>query len=559
MHRRPVSPIAAALAMSLLLAAAASAQRSDTVPAAPTPRALRVLVEYIGGANLYLAAGRESGLAANDTIDVRGARGKTMGRVRVVSSAEGRSVVAFAGAAFPVTRGDSLTLLVPLPLEVAGAKPDSALAVDSAGGALPRRMPSPVTRSGGDAAVPARAPGQARRPPPRTARLDGSFSFDVDALTSRAEDSSGSRGDPWRFVTPSVRLYATASELPGGTRITVNGTWAQYYSSGNLGPGRSGQVRLYQADFEKVFARAPVQFRAGRFLERHDIWGGYLDGAALRLGGTGNGPGLGVSAGVSPVSAEQDLFSGAQRFAVFADYRHRGTAFGYDMDMAFSQRTRSGAAAERYVGLTQRFRFGSASLYQRARVDLEAATGSPDLSQLDLMGTLPLGAGWMVRGQYSRRSFDWISGSGVTAVQRRERAGGGLSWSGSAGSLSLDAQAMRWADRPVSPVYSGSLYLPRLIAGFLGFSINGSMNRDPVAQSAYLAPGLLVQAGGLRAEASWRAYRTTTASFESTTQGTSFLLSLPLRRGLQATVRGDFQNGGGSTSQRLYTGLWAAF
>jgi hypothetical protein len=512
----------------------------------------------VGGANLYLAAGRETGLVANDTLGIIDARGRAGARVRVVSVATGRSVVAFAGDPVPVTRGDSLTLVLPASrLALRTAPPDSAV-TDSATRRAEPVVPAPsAVRGGGQAAGPRPAP-QIRRPPRRTTRLDGSLAFDVDAMASHSTSGSEAAADAWRFVTPTVRLHATASELPGGMRAMFNGSWARFLANGSPAPGRSDHFRLYQAEIEKAFTGVPVQVRAGRFLERHDIWGGYLDGAALRLGGTGGGPGIGVSAGLTPIGSEQTLFSGGNRASVFSDYRHRGAQFSYDADAAFTRRTRSGAPAEQYVGLTQRFRLGSASLHQRARVDLDPVTGSAALTQLDLITAIPLGAGWMARGQYSRRSFDWLTGAGVTAVQRRERAGGGFSWSGAAGSLSIDAQALRWGGRPVSPVFSGSLYLPRL-AGALGLSLNGSVNRDPSVRSAWVAPGLLLHAGGLRAEASWRAYRTTTDAFESTTQGASFSLSLPLRRGLQAALRGDFQKGGGSASQRLYTGLWAAF
>ena len=556
MRRHPARASSLALAAGLLAFAGAAAQQAD--PARPGGK-LRVLVEYVGGANLYLAAGLEAGLVANDTLDVIDARGRAGTRVRVVSVAAGRAVVAFAGALVPVTRGDSLTLVLPaFRLALRTAPPDSAVTDGAARRAEPVvPAPSSAMRGAGQTAGPQRAP-HIRRLPRRSARLDGSLAFDVDAMSSRSTRSGEATADPWRFVTPTVRLHATLSGLPAGMRATFNGSWARYLANGSPAPGRSDHFRLYQAEIEKAFTAVPVQVRAGRFLERHDIWGGYLDGAALRLGSTGDGAGIGVSAGLTPVGAEQSLFSGGDRASVFADYRHRGTQFGYDVDAAFTRRTRSGAPAEQYVGITQRFRLGSASLHQRARVDLDPLTGSADLTQLDLIGAIPLRAGWMARGHYSRRSFDWLTGAGVTAVQRRERTGGGLSWSGPAGSLSLDAQALRWGDRPVSPVFSGSLYLPRL-AGAFGLSLNGSVNRDPSVQSAYVAPGFLFHAGGLRAEASWRAYRTTTDVFESMTQGASFSLSLPLRRGLQAALRGDFQKGGGSASQRLYTGLWAAF
>jgi len=555
------SRIAAGLALAALVSPvdAVRAQKADSsrvVAAGQAGTTMRVLVEYVGGANLYLTAGRASGLAPNDTITVRAVRGAKSGHLRVISIGETRTVVAFAGASFPVTRGDSIDITIPPGRQVAAA---TAVA-DSVPGDT---VVLAATPSRGAAAVKPRPPGASRtvgtrRPPPRTARVDGSLSFDLDAMSSTSTAGGDGAGEPWRFVTPTARLHATASRLPGNARITVNASWAQYYANGSPAPGRTDHLRLYQALFEKVFTAAPVQFMAGRFLERHDIWGGYLDGAAVRLGPQGDGAGIGVSAGRTPVGAEQSLFSGGERMAVFADFRRRGAELGYEMDVAFTRRTWTDAPAERYVGLTQRLRFGSGSLYQRARVDFDPVTGAADVSQFDLMSALPLGAGWMVRGRYSRRSFDWVVGAGVTAVERRERAGGGLSWSGGRGSLSLDAQVVRWGDKPLSPVYSGSLYLPRLV-GFLGFSVNGSVNRDPDVQSAYVAPGLLVQAGPVRADASWRWYRTTTRTFDATTQGTSFSISFPLRRRLQAALRGDFQNGGGSASRRLYSGFWMSF
>lgn len=560
MRRSRVFRIQARVGVVLLagLVPAAGAVAQQVRPdSARQVRTVRLLVEYVGGANLYIAAGPERGLAAGDTLEVHGASGRTSGRIRVISSVAGRSVAAFAGAPFPVTRGDSLDVRVPVErLALPDRRPGDPAVGDSvaaAGTPGPARSAPPQT----SAERPRQA--QPRRPTSSGARLDGSLSFDVDALSSRSTDPADGPADPWRFVTPTARLNAMASGLPGGFRANVNGSFAQYYANGSPAPGRSERVRVYQAEIEKTFDRAPVQIRAGRFFERHDVWGGYLDGAALRIGGAGDGPGIGVSGGVAPLGADQSMFTGDQRLAVFADYRYRGSAFGYDMDVAFTRRTWSDAPADRYLGLTQRFRFGSGTVYQRARMDFDPLDGSIDVSQFDLMTSLPLGAGWMVRGQYSRRSFDWVVGSGVTAVQRRDRAGGGLSWSGPAGSVSLDAQVMRRDDRPLAPLYSGSIYLPDLIGGFLGFSLNGSLNQDPLLRSAYVAPGLIVNAGGLRADASWTLYRTETSAYVAESQGTSFSLSFPIRRGLRASISGDLQKNAGSSSQRLYTGIWAAF
>lgn len=555
MRRRTIA-LSLATVASCGLASGSSAQTGDTARSrSPSPAAdsLRVLVEYVAGPNLYLGNGAKAGLEANDTVDVVAAQGSSRGRLRVISSSEERSVVAFVGPPFPVTRGDSLTILLPTDRPLAAvAAADTAIA-DTAGAAAQAGPPAPAADSVPPRFVPQPPSQPAQRGP--SPRLDGSIAFDVDATSSRAADGPGAN-DPWRFVTPTIRLHAAASDVPGGLRMLVSASWAQYYANAGAGPDRTDHLRIYQAEITKT--SSAVQLRAGRFFDRHDIWGGYLDGASLRIGGTGNGPGIGVSAGLSPVGAEQDLFSGSNRFSVFADFRHRSSRFGYDMDVAFTRRTWSDAPADHYLGLTQRIRFGSASIYQRARVEIDPVDSSPDLAQFDLLSVLPLGSGWMMRGQYQRRSYAWVAGSGVTAVQHRERAGGGLSWSGSAGSVALDAQVMQWGDRARAPMYSGSLYLPRLI-GPVGFSANVSINRDPGIRSTFLSPGLLLQAGALGAAVSWRSYRTNTSEQKSETSGTSFSLSVRLRRGLQASIRGDFRSGTGATSRRLYTGLWASF
>ncbi|NNF58113.1 MAG: hypothetical protein HKN04_07705, partial [Rhodothermaceae bacterium] len=66
-------------------------------------------VTFIAGQNLYLEAGRDAGLAANDTLRAFRAD-QLLGMLAVISTTDERAVVTFVGDLFPVTLGDVLTL-----------------------------------------------------------------------------------------------------------------------------------------------------------------------------------------------------------------------------------------------------------------------------------------------------------------------------------------------------------------------------------------------------------------------------------------------------------------
>lgn len=72
---------------------------------------LSVIVEYVAGANLYLDAGADDGIRANDTLQVySGTESVPLGDFVVISSSSDRAVVTFADRPFSVTRGDVLII-----------------------------------------------------------------------------------------------------------------------------------------------------------------------------------------------------------------------------------------------------------------------------------------------------------------------------------------------------------------------------------------------------------------------------------------------------------------
>src|SRR5690606_5813110 len=111
---------------ALLLALAAAAAPVAAQDAAPRVRAR---VTYIAGSNVYVDAGSEQGIRAQDTLAVfREADGARLGAVVVLSVTDARAVATFAGRPFTLTRGTAL--LLELPRHGAPATADSAAAAE---------------------------------------------------------------------------------------------------------------------------------------------------------------------------------------------------------------------------------------------------------------------------------------------------------------------------------------------------------------------------------------------------------------------------------------------
>src|SRR5690606_15631354 len=106
MRRRLTISLAGAFV--LLLAAPVHAQE----------RRLDVRVEAVAGENAYLSAGSDDGLAAGDTVQVL-RDGAPLGPLQVVSVTRTRAAVAFLAEAFPLTRGERLTVVLQTPEPVA--------------------------------------------------------------------------------------------------------------------------------------------------------------------------------------------------------------------------------------------------------------------------------------------------------------------------------------------------------------------------------------------------------------------------------------------------------
>jgi hypothetical protein len=513
-----------------------------------TGRPVRVLVEYIAGANLYLAAGEESGIMAGDTLAATGSKPSRPGRVRVIASNDGRSVLTFAGSPFPVTRGDTILLSIPAArVATAMATSGRTIGVDSTA--------SDRTRASG--------PGTGRQPSPEVqrvlnrppVRLDGMIAFDFDALDSETRWSD----DPLdrvqrRFMTPAMRLYATVSELPAGAQVNANLRY-EYRTSEGTTLGETTSLHVYQASLEKSFDRLPLSFEIGRFYNPVDLYGGYWDGGMLRIGG--RSAGIGLAAGYEPDRVNGGFDRSSPKLSVFADYAYRGPNAGYSLNLSAHDDQGPIVDAGRFVSISQRLRFGRASIQHRMRLSAADGWNAWTVTQLDLNAMLPLVSSLYIRGHFARRSYDWDLSQPDTVRPQNERKGGGLMVSAGRFSLSMDASLAEWNDGGRTTNYSGSVSIARSPLAGIGVGASTNLQQGDGMDSWYVSPWLTRSFGRASMSASWQRYDASSGGANEY-QAASLSLTLPLPGGAYTSFRAQKQFGM-SSSNRIWASLWKSF
>jgi len=537
----------AAIAAGLLCAL----HSAGRVAAQDASRQVRALVEYIAGANLYLAAGEEAGIMAGDTIGVAGKWQSRPGRVRVIASNEGRSVLTFAGAPFPVTRGDTIVLNVSAARAATAASTSAgtAGADSSSTRGASGRPPATVLRG---APPPSPARRVLKRPP---VRVDGMIAFDFDALDSETRWSD----DPLdrverRFITPSMRLYATVSELPGGMQVNSNLRY-EYRTTAGTTLGETTALRVYQASIEKSFDRLPLRFEIGRFYNPVDLYGGYWDGGMIRLGG--RSAGLGVAAGYEPDRVNGGFDRSSPKFSVFADYAYRGPSAGYSLNLSAHDDRGPTVDGGRYVSVSQRLRLGRASVQHRMRLNAADAWNGWSVTQLDLDAMLPLVSSLYIRGHFARRSYDWDLSRTDTVRPQNERKGGGLLVAAGRFSLSMDASLAEWNDGGKARNYAGSMSIARSPLAGLGIGASANLQQGDGMDSWYISPWLTRSFGRTSVTASWQRYDATGGG-PNEYQAASLSLTLPMPGGVFTSLRAQKQLGM-SSSNRVWASLWKSF
>lgn len=486
-----------------------------------------VVVTEIAGANLYLSDGADAGIAAGDTLRVFADRdGEYLGAFVVVAATATRSVVVFAGSPFPVTRG--VELWVALTGEPVGAV---------AAGSEPER----------------RTDDRARRP----ARVRGRFSLDFAGLQSTTRWLSNDWQEAERtFATPSASLRLVASDLPGGLtfRTSARGSY-RYSDPGIVDP--EAALHVYEFSVGNAPGTAPVSFTAGRFAGP-EIYSGFWDGVLVRLGGARAG--IGAAAGFQPRRYDQAPTGDLPKYAVFGDLTVGSREVRYRTDLVFLHMLPAGDATPDVMtaGWSQlltihRFRLSG-------DVQFDRATGADrwELARLQVTGLVPLARGVYVRGRFDRSQPIQLVPIGADAFMR-DRVSLGLGLAGRAGSLTLDAGASRFAEGRWSHSYGGSFSLTRL--GVFGLGAHGSGSYWVLlgGTSVRAMAGLNRPLGAGSLRGTYEFTRNDQYGPVVITHAGVLGVTLPIARGLGASVQGRMQWGENLRSNALYVSLWRSF
>lgn len=523
--------------MRTLLLASLSALAGLVVAAGPASaqvgRRVRAQVDYVSGSTLYVTAGSEAGIATGDTLALaRDSLGPAIGALVVVKATADRASLEFADVPFALTRGDVVWLE---PGESAPPVPPPAVALEA-----PRAAPGGAARGGigGPSA-------------------SGRVSFDVTSLRSTTDAGDGALATSRTFTTPTFRLRMNVIDLPGGLEFVTN-LRAAYRndSDGLIDP--AGTLRVYHASLIARPAGGAVRLELGRFYSPYQSYGGYWDGALVRVGSERIG--VGAALGYEP-DRESEMPSGdVPKGSAWLDWELRGERVGYDGSVSFQAERPTGDLPDRtYVGFEQGLRVGAGRVSQDVELDRDP-DGGWTLARLRLSATAPIGPTAYVNVHYGRSRPDLFRLLQEALAGRREGLGGGLSWVGRALALSGDVTASRVEGGETSWSYVGGASIPRLGFAGLGATLGGSVWTRSTDRVVSVYPAITRRLGSARARAGYSLYRSTTGDGDAITTHTADVgFDAPIRPGVDASLRVRQQFGAGLTSTQLYAGFWTRF
>lgn len=513
------------------------------LPAQAQEHRVAVRVEAVAGENAYLDAGAERGIAAGDTLTAYRS-GRLAGRLRVLSATASRSVVAFVGEAFPITRGERFDVILAAPQPATEEPVPDTTAV-----------PLPGRRSIFEQPIPAPLPSAARRDP---VRLTGRFQTGTTVLWSSTAPLDGSDARTRTFATPFLGLRGRVAGLPGDVRLNVNGRLTyRVRSDGDF--DEPADLRLYQASAEKDLGLVRVE--AGRLYNEYDRYSGYLDGVIVHVGSATAGGGATV--GVEPGRANAGFSSDLPKYTVFGHYRLNPKPLRIDLRAVAGQILPKNDAltARTFLGFTHRTAGDGFSVSTDVLVDRDPATGDLAFSRFLARGTVEVTDGLRLRARYQQRRPYILFGDLQVLRDLSERVGGGVSYRLPGRALGgtvvrADLSSASAGDLPASLAYSGGLFVPRLPVGGLGLNAYASVWARDDRRSVYASAALSRSFGRVYGSLGYRYQQTPLLTESLVTHGVEGALQVPLLDGISATVQGSAQLGETISNVRLYTGLW---
>ena len=503
-----------------------------SVPAQAQETRLPVLVEYIAGANVYIAAGTGQGIHERDTLSIyEDAEGGYRGVLIVISSSSTSSVLTFAADPFPITRGDTLYVMVlqgDRPLDEAGdpyAAPAAAIASQRA-----TSRPGPQAR--------------------------GRLSFDLSVLNTQTKWLSNEPQQVERsFVTPVLRFRTTVTNLPSDLRFNFNMRASHRYSSNDIVQPETS-IRFYELSLTKSFGRAQAEL--GRFYMPNQILSQYFDGVLVRYGSQRVAGGF--AAGFQPEYADQKFWTTLPKYSLFFDYNYRGKPLSYYLDVSFNQVLPTNDwHTHTFFGLAQRLFWAGLQLTQSVQVDRDPIGGGWAVTMFQARLSAPLTRGLFAQARYNfRQPYSLLASTDVLSPER-DYGSVGLSYAWSGGTLNGFVTANRYDGENDSFGGSASFNFPRTPLLGLGFSGAGSYWKRDGGDVVYITPGLSYYFGRVQSRLLYNYYGTSTIRNSFDTHSLDLSLTFPLANRFFTTVRGRIQRGENLDGNSLFVSLWKSF
>ncbi len=316
-------------------------------------------VTHVAGANVYLDLGTNQGVETGDTLLVQ-RNNEIIGQLKVLSVSSKQSVVAFVGKPFQITRASKLTVT----FTSAGSSQRQQIA-DAFEEELEDEAPAPVVRN--------TAASRRTASRPDRIRLDGRVMLNMSIMSSETKPLDDTY-DPTKrtFITPSLNLNTTVSNLPSGVRLRLNIRSDYRYNSATT-LTRQNTVRTYQLSLEKDLPFG--EFQLGRFYNRLSSMGGYWDGVSFLYGSRKNG--VGASVGFMPDRSNEGFTTQFPRFSGFAHYetsRRSGQPY-YQVAASYHEvQPSTDYLDHKFLGLEQSFNWGIFSINQDLQLDKDPET-----------------------------------------------------------------------------------------------------------------------------------------------------------------------------------------
>ncbi|MEJ2216631.1 MAG: hypothetical protein P8099_08445 [Gemmatimonadota bacterium] len=513
-----------------------SAEAQQTTPH------ITVRVEQVAGSSLYINAGTRNGVAEGDTLTVRrDSTGAVRGRLVVLASSDTRSVLTFAGRPFPVTRGTTLVLqLLRVPAEM---PPEVAPA------AAPT-LPSPER----GAVAPAERVAE-RGVPPRPAH--GRVSFGLSGVRSATRVGTVDPVSVGRtFATPTTGLDLTVPDAIGPLQLRTSMYLAYRYSSQDIvQPAMT--ARVYAASLDGDFRR--FRIRLGRFHSPVASYGGFWDGALLRVGGQGFG--IGVIGGFEPDRWDEHPSLSTPKTTVFMDATGGGSDWSWNGSVsAHAVRPTNGLPDHTFFETSQRLSAGPVRFNDELQVDRDPGSGGWRVTRLRLRGSLQL-ASWLNLHGGVGRLEPWLPGlPGSPFGFRSDRADAGLDVQAPGGFAALDGFVGRDGSGSRTWGATGTFALNRL-PGLAGVGASASVSRWSGAYGTTLsaAPSLSINLAPAWLRLGYRLSRADYLGRSTVSHAVDGSLDFPFAAGFRGSARLRVQLGGFLTSQSFNLGLYRAF